>query len=117
MALLEAVDLSRLAEAPARRLSGGEAQRASIARALAAGAEVLLFDEPTANVDFHSRAELIELIRDLWRRRGMSILVTTHDAELADELCPEQIRLFDGKLASAGKAAGGGGESPSGNME
>jgi ABC-type multidrug transport system ATPase subunit len=103
MNLLHSVGLERLAQAPARRLSGGEAQRASIARALAAGAEVLLFDEPTANVDYHSRDELIALMHDLWSERGLSIIVTTHDAELADELCREQIRLFDGKLASAPK--------------
>ncbi len=97
--LLENVNLISLAKAPARRLSGGEAQRASIARALAAGAQVILFDEPTASVDFRSREELITLIRDLWRLRGLSLIITTHDAELAAELCQERITLFDGKLA------------------
>lgn len=94
------VRLSHLAEAPARRLSGGEAQRASIARALAAGAEVIMFDEPTAQVDWRSRTEIIELIRELWAAHGLSIMVTTHDQNLADQLCPEQITLFDGKIVS-----------------
>lgn len=101
MGLLDSVGLAHLADAPAHRLSGGEAQRASIARALAAGAEVLLFDEPTGNVDFRSRAEIIALIRDLWRERGLSIVVTTHDFDLAAELCQERINLFDGKVVSA----------------
>lgn len=98
LALLERVGLLRLAKAPAHRLSGGEAQRASIARALAAGAEVLLFDEPTASVDFRSRGEIITLIRTLNSERGLSIIVTTHDAALAAALCRERIILFDGRI-------------------
>lgn len=100
MALLETVGLAHLAMAPARRLSGGEAQRGSIARALAAGAEVILFDEPTASVDFRSRGEIIRLIHDLWKIRGLSVIVTTHDFELAAEVCQEEITLMDGKVVS-----------------
>lgn len=100
MDLLTNIGLARLANAPARRLSGGEAQRGSIARALAAGAEVILFDEPTASVDFRSRGEIIRLIHDLWKERGLSIIVTTHDFDLAAEVCQEEITLFDGKMVS-----------------
>ncbi len=105
--LLEIVGLSHLAGAPAPRLSGGEAQRGSIARALAAGAEVILFDEPTASVDHRSRAALITLISDLWRVRGLSLLVTTHDGALADELCQERIMLLDGKVVPQRALPGG----------
>lgn len=104
MELLESVRLDHLAASPARRLSGGEAQRASIARALAAGAEVILFDEPTANVDYRSRAEIIALIRSLWKDRALSILVTTHDKPLADELTHEQLSLFAGKIVGKDEA-------------
>lgn len=112
MDLLTGIGLARLANAPARRLSGGEAQRGSIARALAAGAEVILFDEPTASVDFRSRSEIIRLIHDLWHNRGLSIIVTTHDFDLASEVCREEITLFDGRVVSrypliAGEATGG----------
>lgn len=96
--LLELVGLSHLAKSPAQKLSGGEAQRASIARALAAGAEVILFDEPTASVDFRARGEIIRLIRMLHEERGISPIVTTHDRSLAVELCNNFITLFDGKL-------------------
>lgn len=99
LSLLRDVGLEHLAAAPARRLSGGEAQRGSIARALAAGAEVILFDEPTANVDFRSRSEIIELIQRLHAERNLSIIVTTHDQFLADALCKKRITLFDGRLA------------------
>ncbi len=105
--LLETVGLSRLAAAPARNLSGGEAQRGSIARALAAGAEVILFDEPTASVDYRARGELMTVIRDLWRVRGMSLLVTTHDAALAADLCQENIFLLDGKVVPQRMLPGG----------
>ena len=98
MELLESVGLSHLAQASARRLSGGEAQRGSIARALAAGAEVILFDEPTANVDFRSRAEIMRIIHGLWKDRGLSLIVTTHDKALADELTQEEITLFEGEV-------------------
>lgn len=99
MALLRSVNLASLAKAPARKLSGGESQRGSIARALAAGPEVILFDEPTASVDYRSREEIIVLIRSLCLERGLSIVVTTHDAALAEEVGQESITLFDGKLA------------------
>ncbi|MDR2945998.1 MAG: ATP-binding cassette domain-containing protein [Candidatus Adiutrix sp.] len=103
--LLEQVGLLELAEAPARRLSGGEAQRASLARALAAQAEVLLLDEPTANVDAASRSGLVTLIEDLWRDRGLSMIITTHDHSLEAELCQNRIYLGDGKLVSLHEAA------------
>jgi len=102
--LLEMVRLSELAEAPARRLSGGEAQRASLARALAAGAEVLMLDEPTANVDVKSRGELLKLVEDIWREQKLSIVITTHDQSLESELCQRRIQLQDGRLFSLDEA-------------
>ncbi|MDL2207430.1 ATP-binding cassette domain-containing protein [Desulfovibrio sp. OttesenSCG-928-M16] len=98
MELLESVGLAHLAQTQARRLSGGEAQRGSIARALAAGAEVILFDEPTANVDYRSRGEIMRIIHNLWKERGLSLIVTTHDKALADELTQEEITLFEGEV-------------------
>ncbi len=102
--LLDMVGLSDLAGAPAHRLSGGEAQRASLARALAAQAEVLLLDEPTANVDAASRQGLVRLIEDLRREGNLSIVITTHDLSLESELCQKRIYLYDGKLVSVHEA-------------
>ena len=96
MECLELVKLAHLAASPGHRLSGGEAQRASIARAMAAGAEIILFDEPTANVDEQSQGEFVTLARDLWRNKGLSLLVTTHNANLAATLCHKQIFLVKG---------------------
>jgi len=102
--LLAMVGLTDLAEAPAYRLSGGEAQRASLARALAADAKVLLLDEPTANVDASSRRGLVRLIEDLWNEQHLSIIVTTHDNSLEAELCQRRIHLLDGQIASVDEA-------------
>jgi ABC-type multidrug transport system ATPase subunit len=104
---LELVNLAHLASSPAHRLSGGESQRASIARAMAAGAEVILFDEPTANVDEKSQGEFILLARDLWQNRGLSLLVTTHNANLAATLCHKQIFLVEGHLVRQHMLPGG----------
>jgi ABC-type multidrug transport system ATPase subunit len=98
MELLESVRLEHLAGAPARGLSGGEAQRASIARALAAGAHTILFDEPTANVDQRSSGDFIALVRELRERQRLSIIITTHNAALAAALCRRRIFLADGRL-------------------
>ena len=105
--LLEVVGLAHMASAPAPRLSGGEAQRVSIARALAAGAEVILFDEPTANVDTASRDALMETIRTLWGERGLSIVITTHDAAFAAALCHDHIVLDAGRVVPQRVLGGG----------
>jgi len=107
MEYLELVNLAHLASSPAHQLSGGEAQRASIARAMAAGAEVILFDEPTANVDERSQGEFVRLARDLWQNRGLSLLVTTHNANLAATLCHKQIFLVEGHLVRQHMLPGG----------
>lgn len=96
--LLELVKLAHLAKAPAHKLSGGESQRASIARALSAGAQVILFDEPTANVDHRSMGDFSALVRDIWQESRLSVIITTHNAELAASLCPRQIFLSKGRL-------------------
>ena len=105
--LLENVNLAHLATAPAHKLSGGESQRASIARALAAGVEVILFDEPTANVDQRSLGDFIALVKTIWEQRNLSILITTHNAALAAALCRRQIFLVEGKLVNQHVLPGG----------
>jgi ABC-type multidrug transport system ATPase subunit len=94
---LDIVHLADMERAAAHHLSGGEAQRASIARALAAGAEVIHFDEPTANVDQRSLGDFIILVRNLWATQKLTLLIATHNAELAAELCHRQIFLAEGR--------------------
>ncbi|MFJ2211348.1 ABC transporter ATP-binding protein [Streptomyces sp. NPDC101062] len=80
---LAAVGLADAGGAYPWQLSGGMQQRVAIARAVAYGPEVLLMDEPFAAVDAQTRAELEDLVRGLWRERGMTILFVTHDIDEA----------------------------------
>ncbi|MCP3820352.1 ABC transporter ATP-binding protein [Streptomyces sp. A3M-1-3] len=80
---LEAVDAAHLAERPAAELSDGERQRILTARALAQEPDAILLDEPTAFLDVPSRVALTVLLRDLARSKGLTVVVSTHDLELA----------------------------------
>jgi putative ABC transport system ATP-binding protein len=78
-------------------LSGGERQRVAIARALAFDPPVLLADEPTGNLDTHTGAEILKLIRDLHRRLEATILIVTHGAGVA-ESCSRTVCLRDARI-------------------
>ncbi|GAA4672485.1 ABC transporter ATP-binding protein [Streptomyces chumphonensis] len=80
---LEAVGAAALAHRPAAELSDGERQRVLTARALAQEPDVVLLDEPTAFLDVPSRVALTVLLRDLAREQGLTVVVSTHDLELA----------------------------------
>lgn len=80
---LDAVGLPDSARAYPWQLSGGMQQRVAIARALAYEPQVLLMDEPFAAVDAQTRADLEDLVRRLWRERGVTILFVTHDIDEA----------------------------------
>jgi putative ABC transport system ATP-binding protein len=85
-------------------LSGGERQRCAIARALSVYPPVLLADEPTGNLDTHTGADILNLIRDLHQRLGSTVLVVTHDIHVA-ESCSRVVALCDGGIVEdrAGK--------------
>jgi NitT/TauT family transport system ATP-binding protein len=82
-AALDAVGLAENADAHPWELSGGMQQRVAIARAVAYEPAVLLMDEPFAAVDAQTRAELEDLVRELWRRMGVTVLFVTHDIDEA----------------------------------
>jgi putative ABC transport system ATP-binding protein len=95
--LLGQVGLSPRAEHLPSELSGGEQQRVAIARALANEPRVLLADEPTGNLDTATGDELMEHVERLWRDRGLTVILVTHDRSIA-ERAPRVIRMRDGAI-------------------
>ncbi|MCP4367637.1 MAG: ABC transporter ATP-binding protein [Deltaproteobacteria bacterium] len=95
--LLERVGLTQHAKAMPNELSGGQAQRAAFARAIAHSPDILLADEPTASIDTQTGLNLITLMCQLGRENNSTIIISTHDNEIikhADKI----IRLKDGKI-------------------
>jgi tungstate transport system ATP-binding protein len=97
-AIIEVGKLSEVAEKHARKISGGEAQRAVLARALVLETPVLLLDEPTNSLDDASRPIFSELLAKANRTRGATIIIATHDVDFASSLSPRIIRLDTGKI-------------------
>jgi putative ABC transport system ATP-binding protein len=96
--LLDRVGLAKRCEHYPKQLSGGEQQRVAIARAFATEPKLLLADEPTGNLDSITGVQIIELMFELNREHGTTLVLVTHDEALSKR-CSRQIRLVDGKLA------------------
>jgi polar amino acid transport system ATP-binding protein len=102
-ALLERLGLTHRANAYPRELSGGEQQRAAIARALAMNPEALLFDEPTSALDPSRRVEVARILADL-RKEGRTVVVVSHDMDFVGEIADEILLLSHGRVMSQGPA-------------
>ena len=96
-ALLEEVGLTGRAHHYPSQLSGGEQQRVALARALANAPPIVLADEPTGNLDTATGRHILELLREIHRARGTTIVLVTHDAELA-AIADSRLVLRDGRV-------------------
>jgi putative ABC transport system ATP-binding protein len=95
--LLQLVQLDHRLEHVPEELSGGERQRVAIARALSIYPPILLADEPTGNLDTHTGAEILKLIHDVHERLGATVLIVTHDPNVARS-CERTLTLRDGRI-------------------
>ena len=95
--LLASVGLSAYANQPSGSMSGGQQQRVAVARALAMNPALLLADEPTGNLDSKSADAVFELLRQVSREQGTTVLFVTHNPELAKR-CDKTIQVVDGRV-------------------
>ena len=102
MELLELVGLPDKAEAYPSQLSGGQQQRVAIARALATDPEVLLCDEATSALDPNTTYAILELIRDINQKLGITVVMITHQMSVVEEICNHVTILDGGTVAESG---------------
>jgi iron complex transport system ATP-binding protein len=99
---LRRTDILHLADRPFHSLSGGERQRVVLARALAQEAPILLLDEPTAFLDLRHRLQAYHLLRRLNRDQGMTVILVSHDLNLASRYCDRLVLLRCGEIVADG---------------
>jgi len=104
-AVIERLDLASLRNRRLGELSGGEAQRAVLARALAQEAPVLIMDEPTTSLDLGHSQMVLELADELRREQGLCVLCALHDLTLAAQFSSELLVLYQGSSVAAGAPA------------
>jgi ABC-type lipoprotein export system ATPase subunit len=97
---LQAVGLSERLHHRPNELSGGEHQRVAIARALVNNPQILLADEPTGNLDTDTSNEIIAILENHLNTHGTTLILVTHDEDLARRCAPRILRLQDGRLVS-----------------
>jgi phosphonate transport system ATP-binding protein len=106
MVSLARVGVADYAAQRANTLSGGQQQRAAIARAMVQGAEVVLADEPVASLDPVSARKVMDLLQDLNRKDGLTVVVTLHQVDYAMRYCQRVVALKAGQVIYDGPVAG-----------
>ena len=106
MEALKVVELDDKAKNKAKDLSGGQKQRVCIARAIVNNPKVIFADEPTGNLDSATGDKIEKLLFDLNKEKGITLIIVTHDEELAAK-CKRQIRIADGEIVEDAKTKKG----------
>ena len=104
MAALARVGMADFAGQRASHLSGGQQQRGAIARALVQGAEVILADEPVASLDPRSAEQVMQILKEINERDGITVVVSLHQVEYASRFCQRIVGLRDGRIVYDGLA-------------
>lgn len=99
---MEDLDVTHLGSRLVTDVSGGERQRAVIARALTQEPQTLLLDEPTAFLDLHHQLDIARILRRLNRERGLTVILVSHDLNLASQYCDRLMLLHHGQIAEVG---------------
>lgn len=99
-AILQEVGLSQRLDHKPGELSGGEQQRVAVARALCLEPQVILADEPTGNLDTHTGDEVFALLKELNKRKGITMVIVTHNEKLSAQ-ADRIVRMVDGKIEAA----------------
>lgn len=99
---MQETNVAHLASRSIDALSGGERQRVLMARALAQEPRVMLLDEPTAHLDLHHQMETCRLLRKLNDERGLTVILVSHDLNLASQYCDRLLLLDRGRIAALG---------------
>lgn len=102
---LKTLNIEHLAMRNFYELSGGEQQRALVARSIAQEAKVLLLDEPTSNLDIRHQLEVMDLTHKLVLKEKLSAAIAIHDLNLAARYCDKIVMMKDGKIFAAGKSS------------
>jgi ABC-type cobalamin/Fe3+-siderophores transport system ATPase subunit len=102
LAMMELTHTAHLAERPVGRVSGGEARKIALARALVQEPEILLLDEPTSNLDPRAVRELGELVVDAFRRFNLTVVMVTHQLDHLPQVANRIVMVKDGRITHAG---------------
>ena len=97
--VLDMVGLSRRVNNFPAQLSGGEQQRVAIARAVAKNPKILLCDEPTGALDYNTGKQILQILQDMSRKRGATVIIVTHNSAIAP-IADRVIRMHDGQVTS-----------------
>ncbi|MEM3139258.1 MAG: ABC transporter ATP-binding protein, partial [Archaeoglobaceae archaeon] len=101
--VIKMLNLEEFSMRDINELSGGQQQRVFIARALAQEPEILLLDEPTSNLDIKVQLEVLDIIKEVVKKREMSAIMAMHDLNLASRYSDKIIMMRDGKIFAVGE--------------